>query len=213
MRSAILFANGDYSVSKVSISIIDPSAFLVAVDGGLNHLLRIGKMPDLLIGDLDSISDKQRTSMERAGVEILQFPEEKDETDLELALLELVKRKYPTLRILGGLGKRMDQTLGNISLLGMPALQSLDVRLVDDSCEIFLLKQNKKIKGRINDRISLIPMFGSVLGITTMGLKYPLKNEVLFPEKSRGISNIMNRSTCTVNFVQGKLLCVHFFQN
>jgi thiamine pyrophosphokinase len=210
-KSAILFVNGDYSDSRATISKIDPSDFLVAVDGGLNHLLRMGKFPDLLVGDLDSITNQQASSSQKANVEILRFPIEKDETDLELALLELASRKFTDLRILGGLGKRIDQTLGNISLLALPELQSIDVRLVDDACEIFLLKQSKKIKGKINDRISLLPLFGSVTGITTTGLDYPLKNETLYPEKSRGISNVMTRLTCTINFVKGRLLCIHYF--
>lgn len=212
-RSAVLFVNGDYSVSRVTVSKIDPSAFLVAVDGGLNHLLRLGKLPNLLIGDLDSTTDKQATSMFKAKVEIIKFPKEKNETDLELALLEMVSRKFTKLRIVGGLGKRIDHTLGNISLLAIPELQNMDTRLVDDTCEIFLIKQTEEIKGKSNDRISLLPLFGPVMGITTMGLDYPLKNETLYPEKSRGISNVMKHSTCVINFAKGKLLCIHYFHS
>jgi thiamine pyrophosphokinase len=212
-RSAVLFVNGDYAVSRVTLSKIVPSAFLVAVDGGLNQLIRIGKLPNLLIGDLDSITDKQVTSMHHANVEIKQFPKEKDETDLELALLELVSRKFKKLRIVGGMGKRIDHTLGNISLLSIPGLQNMDVRLVDDACEIFLVKKTATIKGKPNDRISLLPLFGPVLGITTKGLEYPLKNETLHPENTRGISNVMTLSSCAINFTKGKLICIHYFNN
>ncbi len=184
VRSAILFANGDYSDSRTTISRIDPSAFLVAVDGGLTHLKRMGKMPHLLIGDLDSITGKQVTAVQKASIEIVRFPKKKDETDLELALLEMVSRKFTNLRIVGGLGKRFDHALVNSSLLTLPGLQHIDVRLVDDTCEIFLVKQNEKIKGKSGDLISLVPLFGPVTDITTRDLEYPLRNETLYPEKS-----------------------------
>ena len=213
VRSAILFANGDYSDSRATISRIEPSAFLVAVDGGLTHLQKMGKKPDLLIGDLDSITGKQTSSIQKASIEIVRFPKRKDETDLELALLEMVSRKFTILRIVGGLGKRFDHALVNLSLLTLPELQHIDVRLVDDTCEIFLVKQNEKIKGKSGDLISLVPLFGPVTDITTRDLEYPLRNETLYPEKSRGISNVMKRSTCEINFAKGNLLCIHYFNS
>ncbi len=213
MRSAILFANGDYSDSHATISRIDPSAFLVAVDGGLTHLQKMGKKPHLLIGDLDSITETQISSIQKVNIEIVRFPQKKDETDLELALLEMVSRKFTNLRIVGGLGKRIDHALVNLSLLAMPELQDKNVRLVDDTCEIFLVKQSEKIKGKSSDLISLVPLFGPVKGITTRDLEYPLRNETLYPEKSRGISNVMRRSTCAINFAKGILLCIHHFNS
>ena len=64
-----------------------PDDWLIAADGGLNVMKSIGLLPHLLIGDLDSVSLSDVGELQAAGVEIRQYPVEKDETDLELALL------------------------------------------------------------------------------------------------------------------------------
>ena len=98
--------------------------FLVAVDGGLRHLLAINRQPHLLIGDLDSVTPEQLEALSSGGVEIQRFPVEKDETDLELALLETTRRGYKTIILVGALGGRIDQMLANLYLLMLPQLQA-----------------------------------------------------------------------------------------
>ena len=87
---AVLFVNGP-SFDLVP-SIPDPADFLVAVDGGLRHLLRIGLLPYLLIGDMDSVAPADLAICEEKHIEIMRFPPQKDQTDLELALDEVLRR-------------------------------------------------------------------------------------------------------------------------
>ena len=119
---AILFANGEVDPYGFLEKLITDKDFLVAVDGGLRHLEALGLPPDVLIGDLDSVTPAQIERLIASQTEVIKFPIEKDETDLELALVEVVKRGVEEIVIIGGLGGRIDQTLANLFLLLLPDL-------------------------------------------------------------------------------------------
>lgn len=209
----ILFINGEVKETGFFTGLIDKNTFLVAVDGGLRHLLAIKRQPNLLIGDLDSITPAQMGALIQAGVEIQRFPVEKDETDLELALLETARRGYKSIQLVGALGGRTDQMLANLFLLLLPELAGLSVRLVEEQEEIFIIRTQMQIVGQPGDTISLIPFAGYAEGVSTSGLCYPLVNETLYPEHSRGISNQMQGSQAMVTLTNGNLLCIHSWRD
>ena len=206
-RSALLVANGDPQ-SDLSALISDHN-FLIAVDGGLRHLLALKRFPDLLIGDLDSITSEELQACIDQGVEILRFKAEKDESDLELALREALKRGYSDLTITNAGGGRVDHLLGNLSLLFHPALQHAKIKMTDQSSNFYPLSQTITLKTQPGDLISLIPWQDSAIGVTTANLAYPLDNETLFPYGTRGLSNVALGSEITVSLQSGKLLLVH----
>ncbi|MEJ5313516.1 MULTISPECIES: thiamine diphosphokinase [Anaerolinea] len=187
-----------------------PDDVIIAVDGGAHHCLRLGWRPHVVIGDFDSLSPEYLQQFEQEGVLLLRYPPEKDETDLELALQYAVQRGYRHIRILCALGGRVDQTLANLFLLGLPVLKNLDVRLEDGEVEAFLIDSEAEWQGVPGETVSLIPLFGVAQGIWTEGLRYPLRGETLYPERSRGISNEMVDHQARVRLSQGVLLCIHF---
>ena len=99
-KRAVLFVNGD-ATPGFSVS-IKPSDWLVAVDGGLRHIFAQNRMPDVLIGDLDSVNPQQLAACEAAQVEILRFPPVKDKTDLELGLDLAIERGFKHIVIAYG---------------------------------------------------------------------------------------------------------------
>jgi thiamine pyrophosphokinase len=206
---AVILANGEIENLPALKRVLQPKDFLVAVDGGLRHLKRLGLKPDLLIGDLDSVIPEDVRQLEREGVEIMRFPVEKDQTDLELALKTVIDRGFWTVRIAAALGGRLDQALANIFLLLYPSVKEKDIRLDDGHTEVFIIKKQMKIQGKSGDTISLIPILGPVTGIITGGLKYPLRSEELFPDHTRGISNVLLKEEGTVQISSGTLLCIH----
>lgn len=205
----VIFANGKIENLDLLKGILHQGDYLIAADGGLRHLQALGKVPHLLVGDLDSVSMEDVLGLEARGVEIRRFPTEKDQTDLELAILAAVDLGTPCIIIAGGLGGRIDQTLANINLLLMPELQNVEVSIDDGRDELFLITHHAFIHGRPGDRISLIPLNRPASGINTKGLLYKLRNETLFPERSRGISNKMKKDTAEISLASGVLLCVH----
>jgi thiamine pyrophosphokinase len=205
----IIFANGKIENLDLLYELVRDNDYLVAADGGLKHIRAIGKIPDLLMGDLDSVEKKDLKWLEEQGVEIRKFPEKKDQTDLELAILEAVDRGAERLMIAGGLGGRIDQTLANINLLLIPEIQNIDVRIDDGMEELFLITRHAFIHGEKGDVVSLLPLNRPAMGVMTKGLAYKLQDETLFPERSRGISNAMKKSEAEVSLQSGVILCVH----
>ena len=206
---AVVFANGEMGALAPIRGLIQPEDTIVSVDGGMRHLIALGFSPDIIIGDMDSIDPGRLTAMLAMDVEILQFPTEKDETDLELALDLLRNRGFKECIVVAALGGRTDQTLANIWLL---AERNSDDFLIsaDDGCErVFVVLDDFVLRGTRGDTVSLIPYAAPVTGISTTGLQYPLANETLHPDKTRGLSNVLLADQAAIKIKTGKLLCVH----
>lgn len=211
-KRALLFANGKLSRTKWLKSFVTDTDYLIAVDGGLNHLEPIGRLPHLLIGDLDSVTPAQVEQAKTHGAKVEQYPIAKNETDLELGLLAAHKLGHRELVVIAALGGRLDQTLGNLSLLLLPALQDCFIRFEDGKDEIFVIRDSAEIHGHEGEVVSLIPLWGAVEGVVTENLAYPLQNKSLFPEHTRGISNTMTTNLARVSIASGNLLCIHTHQ-
>ena len=144
------------------------------------------------------------------GVEIMQFPPAKDETDLELALIEAYKRGATWIRILAAVGGRLDQTIANIYLLALPCLATIDTKIVAGRQTTWLLSAGEhELEGNRGDTISLLPFDDDVNGITTSGLEYPLKNESLVKGPARGISNVISEPPAKISVKEGRLVVIH----
>ena len=207
--NTVIFANGEVDQPELLSSILSRAEYLISADGGLRHLRKLGLKPDLVIGDLDSISEDDSKWISENHIEIRKFPKKKDQTDLELALLTAVDQAGDPIIVVGALGGRIDQTLTNTFLLLMPELQNADIRLDDGKEELFLIQWHGYVTGKKGDTVSLLPLLSPVMGISTKGLKYPLKDEILFPERSRGVSNEMESDKAEVTMKSGVLLCIH----
>ena len=209
MPRLIIFANGLVPNLESARCILRPSDVLFAADGGTRHALALGLSPSCLIGDLDSLAPDDRRKLEAGGVEVRQFPRDKDMTDLELAVHYGVQVGYREIIILGGLGGRIDQSLGNLSLLTSNEFSALDIRLDDGVEEVFFTRDRGELLGKPGDIVSLIPWGGEVAGVTTAGLRWRLRNDTLFPDRTRGISNEMSGKTASIRLKSGLLLIIH----
>ena len=187
------------------------SPLIIAADGGARIAQHFDLSVHVVVGDMDSLSQQELDALIAQGADVHRHPPEKDYNDLELALrytAETIGADW--IRIIGGIGDRLDQTLANVYLLALPVLEGRDVRIVAGNQETFLLKPGTHpIIGRANDTISLIPIDRQVDGIRTEGLYYPLCDESLFLGASRGISNVMSEDVARITIRQGRLLLVH----
>jgi len=208
-KRAMVFVNGEISDYTSIGGMIRPGDFLLAVDGGVGHLHRLGLEPDVLLGDLDSVEPQVVRLLEEKGKRIQRFPVDKNETDLELALEYVLERGFSTIRLFGTFGGRLDQTLGNIFLLTGPRFSSKDIRCLDGGQEAFIIRSRTQIYGNPGDTVSLLPLSAESHGVVTVGMKYPLNNETLYFEKTRGISNRLLGNEGQVSITSGILLCIH----
>jgi thiamine pyrophosphokinase len=200
---AVIFANGNLPDLKAARRLLRPGDVLLAADGGSLHLLALGLRPSVLIGDLDSLTAADRRRLETAGVRLLRHPRDKDEVDLELALRYAVAAGHRSILVVAALGGRLDQTLGNLSLLADPALEGLNLRVDDGVEEAFFVRSRGEVHGRAGEIVSLLPWGAPVAGVTTDGLRWPLRGETLLPHKTRGVSNEL------LGIQSGLLLVVH----
>ncbi|MDP2777889.1 MAG: thiamine diphosphokinase, partial [Anaerolineales bacterium] len=176
-----------------------------AADGGTRHVFALGRTPDIIIGDLDSLNVESLTF----NKEIIQFPKDKNETDLELAIQHALTLNPEQIIVLAALGGRLDQTLANIALISNAQHATRNMKLDDGIEEVIFCRAQTQVNGKRGDTVSLIPWQGEVTGIVTIGLKWPLQNEILYPHKTRGISNEMLNDTATIQINSGLLLVIH----
>jgi thiamine pyrophosphokinase len=209
MSRAILFVNGQLPNVHAAQKILRAEDVLIAVDGGARHVQELGRIPDVLIGDMDSITASLQETLRNAGTLVIVHPAEKDATDLELAIEYAMREGIREIKIVGALGGRMDQTMANISLLGLAASSGIDIR-VDDGCEeIQMIGNRAEIQGETGETISLLAWGGPARGVSTINLLYPLHEETLLPNRTRGISNRMTGRTAEINLREGQLICFH----
>ncbi|GIV97326.1 MAG: thiamine pyrophosphokinase [Herpetosiphonaceae bacterium] len=188
--------------------LVDCAQLRIAADGGARYLLALGVRPDLVIGDLDSLPEELLAALADQGTQIERHPAEKEETDLELALLRAVEQGASRMIVLAALGGRHDQHLANLLLLAHPQLQRREVMILDGSWEIRLISESVEITGRPGEIVSLLPL-GTAHGVTTEGLYYPLRDESLLLGPARGVSNILLGERARIIVREGLLWLFH----
>jgi thiamine pyrophosphokinase len=209
MKRTVIFANGRLPDPAAVAALLRPDDWIIAADGGARHVLACGRTPHLIIGDLDSLPPETQAELEAGGTECLVHPADKDETDLELALLHASGAGAGTVLVMGAFGGRLDQTLANLLLLARPELADLAVSITDGRQTAYLVRDGIAIGGAAGDRVSLIPVGGDVHGVTTTGLAWKLAGETLYLGQARGVSNVMTGLQAQVQVTAGLLLCVH----
>jgi thiamine pyrophosphokinase len=210
---AIIFANGELQDAQSTRKLIKPDTLVIAANGGTRHILAAGVTPDVVIGDLDSLSPGVQARIEAAGTQIVSFSPRKDETDLELALLHAAREGATEIVILAALGGRLDQTIANVLLLALPEMEGIDARIVDGVQEAFLVRDKAAISGQPGDTVSLIPLGGDAEGVTAEGLEWPLHEATLRFGPARGVSNVLTAEQARVRVERGMLLCVVIRKN
>jgi thiamine pyrophosphokinase len=205
---AVIFANGEFPNPQHTLELFRPGDLVIAADGGTRHALAAGIVPHVIIGDLDSLSPDEQERLETDGAHIVRFSPRKDETDLELALQYAAREGATEIVILAALGGRLDQTIANLLLLAMPELNGIEVRVVEGAETAFLIQDQALIEGRPGDTVSLIPLGGDAVGVTTEGLEWSLHQDTLHFGPARGVSNVLTTEQARVCVQQGLLLCV-----
>lgn len=186
----------------------DGIAWVVAADGGARHGAALGRALDLWVGDGDSLGEDGIAELAAAGIPIRRLAVDKDESDTELALLAAIEAGARRVTILGALGgARFDHGLANVWLLADPRLAGCDVRIVDSASRIRLVGPGwHDLGGRVGDLVSLMPFGGDAAGVTTAGLRYPLRGEALPLGPSRGLSNVRDAGDASIEVEAGRLL-------
>jgi thiamine pyrophosphokinase len=208
---AVIMANGELKEELEISTYLRTDDLLIAADGGASNLLMAGIQPHVVIGDLDSLTTSQIEELSTIGVTLIEHPQDKDQTDLELALRYATAHNAKEILLLGLLGGRLDQTLANLLLLTRREWESvrLIVKAGYDTAYLLRNQDEMELSGQPGDTLSLIPVTGGVSGVTTHGLRWPLINADLDLGTTLGISNEMVGSQCRITISSGNILLVH----
>jgi thiamine pyrophosphokinase len=209
-NKAVIVLNGELKGNKEECKklIGEKDVLFVAADGGALLLESIGFLPDVIIGDFDSLTKAQYQRYEKMGVKIIKYPVEKDETDGELALQYCRERGFNNVIIIGFAGGRLDQQLANIFLLEYAFRNGIAAFIKEPGLEMGIINREKVFFQKIGVRLSLIPLDEKVTGVTITGCKYLLESESLLRYKTRGISNIIEQEKAVITVKKGLLLYV-----
>ncbi len=182
--------------------------YVIGVDGGNNYLHRMGIVPDLIIGDLDSIAEETRIFFTDRGCSFMTFPAAKDQSDLQLSLEHAASLHPDRIHLWGALGKRFDHAYGNVLLLSRMADQGVRVVIEDEDHEIQVITARKEYQNMAGDVLSLFSLTPETTGVVTRGMAYPLCRETLYQGDTRGLSNIIKDPEASVSLESGKLLAI-----
>jgi thiamine pyrophosphokinase len=203
---AIISLNGILGTSQSVSQWLKDAATIIAVDGGLGHLIELAIKPTVMIGDFDSVDE--------AGARFLashQIPQErhdvdKDASDFELALrLDSIKGKKH-LQIIGGLGGRPDHALFNLHCACQLSPNCL-IQFYDGSSLVTLLppKTGLRLNSSYGHTASLLPLTPSVTNVDFNGVRWPLENATIYSGSSLTLSNQITSADSTLWYEQGML--------
>jgi thiamine pyrophosphokinase len=212
---ALVLADGDVP-TRASLDAAWPGwsegfELVVAADGGARLASGLGFTIDRWVGDGDSLGDAGIQSLRESGVRVDLAPDDKDESDTELAVRAALDAGATEIVVLGALGgPRFDHALANVALLVLPALRGRAAMLLAPAARVRLLDGPAELdlSGRVGDLVSLLPFGGDVGGVETEGLRYPLRNEVLPAGPARGLSNVRTAPHARVAIQDGRILVV-----
>ena len=210
-KKALLILNGDLDLDKNDLNqIIENEKIdkIIAVDGGANKSRKLELLPDLIIGDLDSLTEENEGFYQSKKVEFIKHPVEKDQTDSEIAVDYCREHGFEMLYITSALGGRIDQQLANLNLLEYIDELNLEAKIISKNIEIAVIKNEKKFISKKGYRLSLIPQSKNIEALSIKGCKYNLDNKNIERSKSRGISNLIESDQAEVNLKKGLLFYV-----
>lgn len=180
---ALILANGAFPVREKLLLELKEAEFLAVCDGGVCHLEHLDIEPDVIIGDLDSITKELKEKYSQKIIHI----KEQESNDLSKAFFHCVNLGYDEFTILGATGKREDHTIANISLLSVYINYCKSVVMKSDFGTFSVYKTPCQIPSQEGEQISIFTPNPQTI-LTSKGLKYPL-NHLALPLWANGTLN------------------------
>lgn len=200
--STVIVANGRYPHHPTPLAIIDQASYIVCCDGAANNFIESGKTPDAIVGDLDSISEENKTKY----ADILHHVTEQENNDLTKAVKFCIERGVKDITIVGGTGLREDHTIGNISLLAEYVLD-ISVKMVTNWGIFTPIKEDASFESYPGEKVSIFAIDHKPISST--GLKYQIDNRVL-TNWWQGTLNVSDSNTFEIK-TKGRIIIFQAF--
>lgn len=179
--------------------------FVVAVDGGLAHLKGVGREPDYIMGDFDSLGYVP------AGDNVEVHPAHKDKSDLELALDFACERGFSEVAVYGALGGRLDHTMAALQMCARFAEGGIALSLIapDHVVRILVGPGSYELPTLQRGTVSVFSAVDASEGVSEFGMEYPLENATLTNRTTLGLSNELTGERAGVSVEKGTLYVFH----
>lgn len=178
--------------------------YVIAADRGYDSLMAYGVTPDLVVGDFDSLG---RTPVHP---NVIQLPCAKDDTDMVFALRRGLDLGYRRFVLLGGVGGRLEHTLGNLQLLDWLTMHGAQGFLAGEKTIATCVRDGATLTfpSTMSGYLSVFCNSGTAQGVTLSNLKYPLTDYTLTGSFPLGVSNQFLDAPAQVSVREGSLLLI-----
>lgn len=202
----LIVSSGTILNYEILKSLVEDANFIICADGGMDHLLKIRKEPNLLVGDLDSISQESLKFIKEKNIPTMKFPVMKDSTDTGIAMEYLIDKEYSEITLIGVTGTRLDHTLANIHLLNTLLEKGIKGKIVDDNNIIYLIDEKLEIESVKDRYLSIIPISVDGIIISLEGFLYNLDKKFIDFGSTHCISNKIVAERGIIQIHSGKAL-------
>ena len=208
MRAAI-FLNGSPDSEPLIRAVAGRADLVVAADGGARYALAAGIVPDLVVGDMDSLGEDLALEVERRGASLERHPARKDMMDGHLAVLAAGERGVSSADFLCAAGEKPGAVFAVPHILLAAERIGMRSAVVADWGRMFVIEGRPRVvAGSARDSVSIFPLSGPATGVTLEGMSYPLEEADLYPGDTLGFHNELISTEARVSVERGALLVV-----
>ena len=208
MRAAI-FLNGSPDSEPLIRAVAGRADLVVAADGGARYALAAGIVPDLVVGDMDSLGEDLALEVERRGASLERHPARKDMMDGHLAVLAAGERGVSSADFLCAAGEKPGAVFAVPHILLAAERIGMRSAVVADWGRMFVIEGRPRVvAGSARDSVSIFPLSGPATGVTLEGMSYPLEDADLYPGDTLGFHNELIGTEARVSVERGTLLVV-----
>lgn len=199
---------GGGKLSKKSLPEIIKSDYIIGVDRGACWLIANSVIPDIAIGDFDSVSSKELEEIKKRIKMIKKYPSEKNATDMELAVEHALSLLPMEVAIYGAIGSRIDHTMGDIYLLERLLEKGIPAVIRDSNNEARVVSSRLVLKKEPRHRfVSVLPITETI-EVTLTGFLYDVSRTLIRRGQTLGVSNEIRKKNALIEVHRGKALVI-----
>ncbi|MCL3780249.1 thiamine diphosphokinase [Prolixibacteraceae bacterium JC049] len=202
---AIIVANGEFPTHTIPLSLLKEAGCIICCDGATNKLSAAGFEPDIIVGDLDSISSELKALYAEKVVHV----KSQDDNDLTKAVNLACKKGFKNIAITGATGLRADHTIGNIFLLAT-YIEKAVVTLFTDDGTFEAANKTTSFESFSGQQVSIFAV-NPTTKISSKGLRYAL-NQMQLTSPWMGTLNEADGSCFELKFDDGELIVYQSYE-
>ncbi len=206
MKRCLIIAGGRFSAIESERLKAD---YVIACDKGAEYAGKYGIRPNIITGDMDSVSPEALGIAEEGDIPILRYPKEKDDTDTLIAVKHALSDGYREIVLVCALGNRLDHEFANIQAAHFAAKEGALVKFYDDKEEIIVFSDSGvTIPASVNVSVSVFSLDDRSEGVCISGTKYEVNDAVLTNTFPIGVSNEFKEKQAAISVRKGSLMVI-----